>query len=102
MTLLSFLGLQRRPKWITIHDPFDYGGLPTKAGWYRVMIKGDSETEGPHVYYAYDDYETWAYFRAPDPTDYLDEVGQFTGIHDEETDMVFAWCGPFDIPARER
>lgn len=96
MNLLSMLGLQRPPKWTIVHDPFDHGGLPTQPGWYRVKIAGDSETEGPHVYYAYDDYETWANFRIDknDPTD----TGTFAGVHDEETDMVFAWCGPFVIP----
>lgn len=65
--------------------------LPTVEGWYRVMISGDSETEGPHVYYAYDDYETWAEFF---PDEEEGGPGTFHGNRDEETDQVFAWCGP--------
>lgn len=84
------------PRWTRVNDPFEYDGFPTIAGHYRVMISGDSESDGPHVYYEYPDYETWAWY---EPTE--DEVGgTFTGVHDEEKGMIFAWCGPFIVPKR--
>lgn len=72
----------------------DENQLPTVSGWYRVMVSGDSESIDGHTIYDYPDYETWAWFEY----DNDEETGIFTGSHDEETDMIFAYCGPFEVP----
>jgi hypothetical protein len=56
------------------------------------MTSGDSESIDGHQIYAFDDYETWAYF-TPD-----EEGGNFVGIHDEDNYVIFAYCGPFVTP----
>ena len=84
---------RRKPKWTrTVED--DPKTYPTKEGFYAVMVCGDSESDGPHVYYSYPDYLTHAYaFRDED-------TGQIVlkGIHDEEQETVIAWYGPIEIP----
>jgi hypothetical protein len=100
--MLDWLRKRLAPRWTLVdksNSPWRaHKQYPTIAGWYRVMISGDSETDGPHVFYDYPDYETWAWFQTPEHDDEPDYVGTFTGIHDEETEMVFAWCGPFYVP----
>lgn len=69
---------------------------PTLAGYYRVMIGGDSEQVDGHTVYSFDDYETWAYF-----TPNEDDGGSFVGEHDEEDFCIVAYCGPIIFPAYE-
>lgn len=69
---------------------------PTIAGHYRVMVSGDSEQIDGHTIYAFDDYETWAYF-----TPNEDDGGNFVGLHDEEDFCIFAYCGPIIFPVYE-
>ncbi len=77
---------------------------PESEGWYRVLIPGDSETDGPHVYYDYPDYETWAYWQPADPDELEDFAGGWKGgfqcEHDEESESVAMWCGPIVFPKR--
>ena len=68
--------------------------LPDYAGWYRVMVSGDSEQIDGHTIYDFDDYETWAFFTPHE------DGGNFYSERDEaDNDTVFAWCGPFNPPA---
>lgn len=80
----------------------DKDHCPTDAGWYRVLIPGDSEADGPHVYYDYPDYETWAQWIPADPEEFEDfdggYKGQFACEHDEETESVTMWYGPLIVP----
>jgi hypothetical protein len=85
--MLDWLRRMLAPRWRLM----EYG-LPRRPGYYRVMISGDSESLEGHTIYEYSDYETWAYFAIDD------ENGTFTGVHDEETDMIFAFCGPIAVP----
>lgn len=67
---------------------------PTKDGMYFVRIAGDSETEGPHVYYDFPDYTTTAMVK-------LDNGEGDIFIyceHDEEPDSIIAWYGPLTAP----
>lgn len=80
--------------------------IPPREGWYRVMHPGDSETDGPHVFYDFPDYEDWAYWTPADPDEFEDFEGGYKGSwqcgHDEEGDGIFAYCGPFYFkPYRE-
>jgi hypothetical protein len=79
----------------TVCDWDDKATRPTVPGLYKVLIVGDSETEGAHVYYSYDDYETFATLYEPDE----DGEQRFQGEHDEEPEQVLAWFGPIDIPS---
>ncbi len=78
------------------------GNLPTAPGWYAVVIEGDSETDGPHVYYDYPDYQTFAQWVPADPEEYEDFEGGYKGswsvMHDEEGESIIGWCGPLPIP----
>jgi hypothetical protein len=76
-------------EWVTRESRKDF---PTKAGWYRVMVSGDSESIDGHVIYSFEDYETWAYFE-PNEDD-----GSFRGMHDEDEYTIFAYYGPIVIP----
>lgn len=67
--------------------------FPEIAGWYRVMVSGDSESIDGHTIYAFDDYETWAQFTKHE------DGGSFAGIHDEDEYVIFAYCGPIIFPA---
>lgn len=75
---------------------------PVEGGWYRVMISGDSETDGAHVYYSYPDYETWALWTEGDPEAQAEKddgwEGQWSVVHDEPHECVFAYAGPVRIP----
>ena len=79
----------------------DQGNLhtrPTIEGRYAVMVSGDEERDGPHVFYSYDDYQTVAdgrldEFEAGDNGDFIDAI-RFYGEHDEEDETIFAWFGP--------
>jgi hypothetical protein len=75
-------------KWVDIaeDDP------RPSPGTYAVMVKGDHEADGAHVYYSFDDYQTIA--EVVDNED----GGKFRGYHDEEDSSVFAYYGPLDIP----
>lgn len=57
------------------------------------MVSGDSESIDGHTIYAFDDYETWAYF-----TPHEEDTGSFAGVHDEDEYTIFAYCGPFNFP----
>lgn len=74
-------------------DRTEEKSLPASEGWYRVMVSGDSESIDGHTIYSFDDYETWAYF-IPDE----DGGGSFSGINDEDENVIFAYCGPFTVP----
>jgi hypothetical protein len=78
------------------------GNLPTEAGWYAVIIAGDSETDGPHVYYDYPDYQTFGQWVPAQPDEFEDFEGGYKGgwsvMHDEESETIIGWCGPLDIP----
>lgn len=77
--------------------------IPEKEGWYRVMHPGDCETDGPHVYYDFPDYESWAYWQPADPEEFEDFDGGYKGSwqcqYNEEGDDIFAYYGPFEFPA---
>lgn len=67
---------------------------PTIPGVYAVMVSGDSERDGAHVFYDFGDYQTFARLYHPD----ADGHQRFDGIHDEEEHTFFAWLGPIEIP----
>ena len=76
---------------------FDHGDnitWPLQPGWYIVMVSGDCERDGPHVFYEYWPYKTFAKLSL------VDEDGdqEFIGVHDETPDMFEGWYGPLDIP----
>lgn len=81
-------------------NKFDYKNSdtwPTKKGIYAVMIKGDSERDGAHVYYEFDDYQTMAILK--DVSFDKDDIYiSFEGVHDEQVETIFAWYGPIEIP----
>jgi hypothetical protein len=66
--------------------------FPSIEGHYRVMVSGDSEAIDGHTIYAFDDYETWAYFTPHE------DGGSFVGTHDEDEHCIFAYCGPITFP----
>ena len=71
------------------------GPLPTVAGFYRVVIFGDRETDGMGgVIYEYDAFEMWAEFSF-DPDE---GTPLFQGQHTAEMEEVIAWFGPIDVP----
>lgn len=82
---------------------FDRNHVPTEEGWYRVMIPGDSESVDGYELYSFPDYEQWAYWTPAGPGEYEDfdggYKGQFNATFDEESDSIFAWCGPFNPPS---
>lgn len=65
---------------------------PKLAGIYAVVIEGDSERDGPHVFYEFGDYQTFAVVAIEDG-----EV-VVRCDHDEESGSIIAWLGPIDIP----
>lgn len=67
---------------------------PTIPGTYSVMVAGDSERDGPHVFYDFDDYQTFATLSPPD----ADGNQQFKGFHDEEDHTFLGWFGPIEVP----
>lgn len=79
--------------WVYRVDPTT---KPTISGYYHVMVAGDSESIEGHTIYAFDDYETWAYFTFNDK-----DGGNFVGEHDEEDFTIFAFCGPVPFPKYE-
>lgn len=85
-------------KWVYCGGDFrgdSKGPYPTEPGEYRVLVEGDSETgDFGHVFYAYDDYETWAHV----VKDSDGEVSELMGIHEEEQCQILAWYGPIEIP----
>jgi hypothetical protein len=80
-------------KW-TPCDWEDKSTRPTIPGIYAVIIVGDSEREGAHFYYSYDDYQTFATLELPDE----DGEQRFHGDNDEEPEQIIAWFGPIEIP----
>lgn len=80
--------------------------IPPKEGWYRVMITGDSESCDGMTIYDYPDYEQWAYWTPADPEEFEDfeggYKGSWTGMHDEESDDIFAYYGPFEFPSYKK
>lgn len=80
-------------KW-TRFEPYEKGTWPIVPGIYKVVIVGDEEREGAHVYYSYDDYETFARLEEPN----ADGEQKFHGDNDEEVEQILAWFGPIDIP----
>lgn len=85
-------------KWVTVDDK----PAPEKGGWYRVMIRGDSETDGAHVFYDYPDYETWAQWIPAEPEEAEESEGLYKGAwhgsHDEGDADIFAYAGPVVMP----
>lgn len=75
--------------------------VPEKEGWYRVMHHGDSESIDGHVVYAFDDYEGWAYWTPASPDELEDDEDGYEGswncVHDEESEFIFAYLGPFEF-----
>lgn len=67
---------------------------PTVPGLYAVMVEGDSERDGAHVFYEFGDYQTLATLGPKD----ADGDQQFKGLYDEEEHTFFAWFGPLEIP----
>jgi len=77
------------------HDKENENDHPMIAGWYRVLVAGDSESIDGHKIYDYPDYEEFMFIN-------IDEDGvSGTGPHDEEYEFVIAWYGPLEIPARK-
>lgn len=76
---------------------------PGKAGTYRVVIGGDSETCDGHVIYDYPDYESWATWFPAEEDEYEDFDGGYKGHwycqYDEEGEWIIAYYGPIEIPA---
>jgi hypothetical protein len=67
---------------------------PTKSGLYPVVIVGEEERDGPHVYYSYDAYTTFMDIK-------VDEDGGIsgTGLHDEGWWQVVYWLDqPIVLP----
>ncbi len=78
--------------WInTVPDQPNLRIWPRQPGRYWVMISGDSETDGPHVFYQFDDYRTQFTI-----VDYDEETGvpMGAGDQDEEWDTVIAYWQP--------
>ena len=75
------------------YDSEDDSTHPTEPGEYAIMVRGDSETDGPHVFYDYPDYQTYA-------KAWRNEDGEMelNLMHDEPAEAVFAWFGPLVIP----
>lgn len=75
--------------------------IPEQEGWYRVMYPGDSESDGPHVYYDYPDYEDWAYWHPAEPEELEDFDGGYKGSwstqYDQSGESIFAYCGPIAV-----
>ncbi len=70
------------------HD--DHETWPDEANLYAVRISGDSERDGPHVFYEFEDYTTFAI---------IDKLRMsFKGEHDEEKETCLGWYGPIVIP----
>lgn len=67
---------------------------PTLAGVYMFRIAGDSETDGPHVYYEYPDYTQSGRVIIEKGED---EVFAY-GDTDEEPESIIAWYGPLTAP----
>jgi hypothetical protein len=67
---------------------------PTEPGTYLLRIKGDCETDGPHVYYDYPDYTTFGTV-----VEVEDGEVHAQGSHDEEPETIIAWYGPLAMPA---
>lgn len=74
----------------------DVSTRPTIPGIYAVIVKGDSEREGAHVYYDFADYQTFATLTGEYSKD--DDTLELHGDHDEEGEFMLAWCGPLDLP----
>lgn len=76
--------------------------VPDKPGHYLCAFPGDSETEGPHVYYEYPDYTEWGYWTTPpddpevEPDDYSE--GGYWTFPLSEPDGMIAWFGPVEVP----
>ncbi|WP_396604831.1 hypothetical protein ACFLEY_22150 [Bradyrhizobium sp. YCK136] len=66
---------------------------PKLPGHYQFRIAGDSETDGPHVYYEYPDYTTFGEV-FPEEEGYIHAQGS----HDEEPESIIAWYGPINVP----
>lgn len=65
---------------------------PTIAGRYFFQIAGDSESDGPHVFYDFDDYTTTGQV-------VVDEDGaRAYGDTDEQQEHIIAWYGPMIAP----
>src|ERR1700681_672053 len=62
---------------------------PTKPGTYQFRIAGDSESDGPHVYYDYPDYTTFGTVMSVE-----DGEVHAQGTHDEGPEPIIAWYGP--------
>lgn len=81
---------------------FNETSYPTEDGWYVVMIEGDSETIDGFTLYDFPDYETFGYWTCAEPDEFEDFEGGYKGSfscrHDEESDSVMAFCGPFKYP----
>jgi hypothetical protein len=87
-----------REKWVWHRlDWDDVSTRPTIPGIYAVIVKGDSESEGPHVFYDFPDYQALATLTGEDQHDEFDEQRLY-GDHDEEAEFMIAWCGPLDLP----
>ncbi len=66
---------------------------PKTPGVYFFRIAGDSESDGPHVYYDYPDYTQSGVVMDDE------EGGVFAmGDKDEEPESIIAWYGPLTAP----
>jgi hypothetical protein len=73
---------------------------PTEAGWYRVLLPGDSESDGDgHTIYDFGDYEDWAYFDPDnlDPDNDNPDTGDGFSPDNGEAYGLIAYCGPFHV-----
>lgn len=70
----------------------DEKSRPTLEGNYVFRISGDSETDGPHVYYDFPDYTANGKVFTDDG-----EVFAY-GDTDEEPESIIAWYGPLTAP----
>lgn len=87
------------------HTREDQDDLPKEEGWYRVRVSGDSESIDGFTIYNYPDYDTWAYFTPANPEEFESFKGgwkgSFTGVHDEENSVIYAFYGPIKVPNYE-
>lgn len=79
-------------------DLDDISTRPTVEGRYAIVVDGDEERDGAHVFYSFNDYQTLAdgrlYEFDPGGDAETVEAIRFYGDHDEGDETVIAWYGP--------
>jgi len=90
------LGRRVAPEWVRTSTQ-EY---PDDAGWYAVLLPGDSESEDGHTIYDYPDFVTFAQFYPPvqEPPGQETEEPIPTWVSFDGLEGMIAWCGPFNVP----